>query len=974
VLIDRRKNYNYTTKVPQSGTIGGEIMKTIVKGAIRDQKGQVLILTMILLVVGGLILTPLLGLMSTGLISGRIYENSMYILYAADAGIEDGLWRIKYAELADLFANYDEYDYSKEWGYNLTSDQGGVAEVAPVNDKNVYVTIENVWIPMGIDPPAAATARQIIEEGKLIIAGNPSGTSEYQIKISYDTSCAGPGNERVQTLGIWLPAGFEYVKGSSDLEKDSRKPYYSVPTVSAYKGGYAVVWRFVSSVLVKDFPDTVTCQYLGPQGQTPGAAVSWIITTGDYYTWDADVRVYRITSTATDPDTGKQTTVESYTNRIEPRKLGSAVSGDYYATGATLMTATGSDKKFRNKLFKESSATVEVGDIPSNARIDAAWLYWSGWIEEGPAPTILFQDNCSDFNAPPVAWTAGSAWGINNGRFRGNAYYQQPPGERVVIWGPENCSDFGAPVMNWTAGNAWDISNWRFRGTAYNKGSSPGRYLTMSFSIDLSTYAGQTVEISWQQYEGGELEDSDRLYFAFSGDDGSTWGNNIEAFHNDNPSGPFSCNIPNLYLTDDFKMRFYLYGFSERDCSFFNCAIEYCYIDNIEISVLAVPPYEPPGRYLTMTGSLDLSGATAGSTELRWTQSEDGADVDDCLKFQLSADDGASWGDPISAFCGDLNWDGETFVYDIPEQYLTNSFKMRFYLDNFSGNGEYCHIDDILISTLTGSPVEEAKVNRVMFNGSQITADQSQVEPTPDSGAPGSWSYSCYYIATDTVIAELGSDMSGTFTLGHVLEGTGTQLYNYPSGTKDGMTGYPLATPAKDQSSMQYQWTYAGWSLLIIYSSPETKGHQLYLFDTFHYVGAGGDPAEVPFSISGFLAPDDTTGSHLTYFVGEGDDHYTGDSIEMNGNPLSDPPDNPWDNIFNSYSNAIDDPIAKSGIDIDTFDMSEYINPNDSSAEVTLITREGSQDVAEIYNLVYIILSFRSNVTSGGVMGYLIRG
>ena len=53
-------------------------MRTIIKGAIRDQKGAaVLTLVLILLVVGGLILTPLLGLMSTGLVSGQVYEEKM---------------------------------------------------------------------------------------------------------------------------------------------------------------------------------------------------------------------------------------------------------------------------------------------------------------------------------------------------------------------------------------------------------------------------------------------------------------------------------------------------------------------------------------------------------------------------------------------------------------------------------------------------------------------------------------------------------------------------------------------------------------------------------------------------------------------------------------------------------------------------------------------------------------------------------
>ena len=66
-------------------------MKTAIKrtkSIIRDEKGKVLVLALVLLVLGALILTPLLGLMNTGLHAGRTYENKTAELYAADAGLE----------------------------------------------------------------------------------------------------------------------------------------------------------------------------------------------------------------------------------------------------------------------------------------------------------------------------------------------------------------------------------------------------------------------------------------------------------------------------------------------------------------------------------------------------------------------------------------------------------------------------------------------------------------------------------------------------------------------------------------------------------------------------------------------------------------------------------------------------------------------------------------------------------------------
>ncbi len=73
----------------------GKMMKTVLSKLRRDETGQAFILVMILLIVGGLIITPLLGFMGTGLIAGQLNEKNMAELYAADAGIEDALWRIK---------------------------------------------------------------------------------------------------------------------------------------------------------------------------------------------------------------------------------------------------------------------------------------------------------------------------------------------------------------------------------------------------------------------------------------------------------------------------------------------------------------------------------------------------------------------------------------------------------------------------------------------------------------------------------------------------------------------------------------------------------------------------------------------------------------------------------------------------------------------------------------------------------------
>jgi len=107
-------------------------MKTVMKGAVRDERGNVLVMVLILLVVGGLILTPLLGLMSTGLVSGQVYEKKTDELYAADAGVEDACWQLKQMvqDPAKVPASPEEPPLT----YSLQS----------LNDKEIEVTIDMI--------------------------------------------------------------------------------------------------------------------------------------------------------------------------------------------------------------------------------------------------------------------------------------------------------------------------------------------------------------------------------------------------------------------------------------------------------------------------------------------------------------------------------------------------------------------------------------------------------------------------------------------------------------------------------------------------------------------------------------------------------------------------------------------------------------------------------------------------------------
>jgi len=97
-----------------------------VKRLIKNESGQALILTLLMLLISGLIAAPLLSYMGTGLLSGEVYETRTAELYAADAGVEDAIWKIE---------NKDGY-----LPCNPASPPR-VYSITDVNDQNVDVTI-----------------------------------------------------------------------------------------------------------------------------------------------------------------------------------------------------------------------------------------------------------------------------------------------------------------------------------------------------------------------------------------------------------------------------------------------------------------------------------------------------------------------------------------------------------------------------------------------------------------------------------------------------------------------------------------------------------------------------------------------------------------------------------------------------------------------------------------------------------------
>jgi hypothetical protein len=334
--------------------------------------------------------------------------------------------------------------------------------------------------------------------------------------------------------------------------------------------------------------------------------------------------------------------------------------------------------------------------------------------------------------------------------------------------------------------------------------------------------------------------------------------------------------------------------------------------------------------------------------------------------------------------------------------YLTSQFKMRFYLDGFDGTGEYVYLDNIGImvtsAEITLKPAD-ATVTFTINSGTPhtITAalndpaqSKSQVKDGPPSAEPlDGYYYGCRVDVTTLIKEESNGAHPDTFATPDPVYGNGNGDYKVAGVYADSLKANPAYPPIlTDWGSA----SFAGWSLVVIYSSPDTLGHQLYLYDlkdTFQSVPATV-PDSPPMVISGFIVPKriglEDEVAKLTFFVGEGDIQITGDYIAIvdqhDATPhklwdgigdLSDPysntntSGNPT-NVWNGRSTG--STSSEAGIDVDTFHVlwtDHILLEGDTSAQINLHT-EGDG-----YVTIYKILSFRSKITTGGSINYLIH-
>jgi len=184
-------------------------------GISRGEDGLVLPSVLAMLALGSLLIVPTLNYASTSLNAGKIIERKVEGLYAADAGIEDALWRIK-----------NDRPSSFPYSYQLTN----------VNGMLVSVVIDEITTLSGEELGTPGDHSDWLEITKSVTYDGGQGTYFYTLSMCNN----GEGNIQVETILIDFPPGLEYMVGSTSGDITIDNP----AVIGDPATGITVIWDF----------------------------------------------------------------------------------------------------------------------------------------------------------------------------------------------------------------------------------------------------------------------------------------------------------------------------------------------------------------------------------------------------------------------------------------------------------------------------------------------------------------------------------------------------------------------------------------------------------------------------------------------------------------------------------------------------------------------------------------------------------
>lgn len=250
---------------------------------IKRQEGQALPIVLALLVLGGLTIVPTLDYATTSLRSSQAITNHIDGNYAAEAGIEDTLWRLEHSlppptELAETINRMD-------------------VAIATEN-KGVYTIYLGQLIEMGVHSDWLSVDGEIVWDGT-------EGAYKYTITVTHQAG----STIHLEEIGARLPPGYGYETGSAAGFPGNLSTGEPDEILDG-AGAYLLNWEFGPPLpeIKPSNPTATQTFYITGSGELSGQ-YTWVVASPQDIGEVGEITgtLYQITATATDPNTSDTT-------------------------------------------------------------------------------------------------------------------------------------------------------------------------------------------------------------------------------------------------------------------------------------------------------------------------------------------------------------------------------------------------------------------------------------------------------------------------------------------------------------------------------------------------------------------------------------------------------------------------------------------------------------------------------------------
>ena len=258
----------------------------LIRRVMREERGQVLPLVLVFLLVGGLTITPALDNATTSLMACRTSEENVNGFFAADAGVQYAIWCLD----------------------NSISPPAQLPE--SVNNMNVALQVEDMQdftLCFGELIQANSHSSYLGVSGEMVW-DDPAQAYKYTITVTWEPDSGTP-TIHLEGLGARMPVDYVYQTGSAagfvgnlSLAEPSE--------VTDGQGAYLLNWEFHGTLpyVSEYYPvKTQTFYVTGPEDQEGHYA--WVIANRSDIGEVGEItgNLYTVTATATRSDNGEVT-------------------------------------------------------------------------------------------------------------------------------------------------------------------------------------------------------------------------------------------------------------------------------------------------------------------------------------------------------------------------------------------------------------------------------------------------------------------------------------------------------------------------------------------------------------------------------------------------------------------------------------------------------------------------------------------